>query len=426
MAGRSGSDRGADLERRVGRLEFADGALVRLRWPVAHQVSGRRRTITDVDVLVVDFDARLRPLVSIIECKSARGQAGEQDRLLWLAGLRTLLGADRAVLVRESITGAGRDLSRKLSVDLLGSRELERRESDHQWMPEQFGLVGGSQSADWVRRTDEQVRTIGSLPSGLLAFLRHESLLAEPHRVLGAVATLADATRTGAILPEPAGTLLAADVLLALIVAALRTGARLDLLGADGVRTEIEDGIATGDPHDRQVLKVVDIADALLREQLSRVHRAYVDSGARPLELSYPSLREAVASPPSWLGRFYDIAERYRRRPTLTRQLPQTADLVLYDALPGGRAWQAPAFDHLFTPQHRQVLLVALDALDAAAPHLAARLARIPELPFNRSPAAVPDRLSIPPGGDGRRIEPGGSRNDHGALIDRSDLDPHQ
>lgn len=425
MAGNTGNEKGAELERRVGRLEFADGALVRLRWPVCHQVHGRRRMITDIDVLSIDFDSRLQPTISIIECKSVRGQAGEQDRLFWLSGLKTMLGAGRAVLVRESVTAAGRDLSRRLGIDLLGGRELERREADHQWIPQVFGRIGNGPGASELQTTINQLKNIGDIRAGLVAFLRYDALVADPHRTLGALVTLADITHTGTVLPEPAGKVVAADAMTALLLAALRAAGRLDSLGSDGVRREIEDGLTTGDPHDRHVLKVVDIADALLREQLSQVHRAYVESGARPLELSYPSLREVVASTPSWLPRFMDLAERCRSRTTIATQLLQVSDLVLYDALAGGVSWQAAAFDHLFTPQHRQLLLVCFDVFSLVAPHLACRLKEIQDIRFDRTSAPVPDRRGHPsvPKNQSQAGSPGiDDMQDQDPLIPRSEI----
>lgn len=397
MDGKAGNQKGADLERRFARLEFADGALVRTRWPVTHQISGRRRSVTDVDVLSVDFSTRLQETISIAECKSARGQSGEQDRLLWLFGLRGLVGAHRAVLVRDTASAAGRDISRRLTVDLMSVKELERREVDHQWVPDSFGLIGETSGVSEVLKAGDQMRKLGELPPAAVAFLRHDSILAEPHKILGAIMSVSDALESGPILPEPAGRILASDALFALLLAALRTAGRLDLLGTDGARRELENGLATGDPHDQQVMKVIDLADSLLREQLSAVHRAYARSGARPIEIPYIPLRREVSAPPSWIGRFIDLADRCRSRGSIARQLPQVADLALFDAMSGGAAWGSSSFDHLFTPQHRQLLAVALGVLNSASPVLSQRLERLLEIPFDRAPAAVPDRFAAPP-----------------------------
>ena len=87
MPTRKSPEKGSELERRVGRVEFAQGALVRLRWPVfSPGASADRRILTDVDVMAIDYDARLRHSISIYECKSIRGAKGEPDRLMWLVG----------------------------------------------------------------------------------------------------------------------------------------------------------------------------------------------------------------------------------------------------------------------------------------------------------------------------------------------------
>ena len=63
---------------------------------------------------------------------------------------------------------------------------------------------------------------------------------------------------------------------------------------------------------------------------------------------------------------------------------------MLYDTLSGGKSWTAPAFDHLSTLQHRQLLAIALDVFQAAAPTLANRLGGLRQIPFDRVPPAVP------------------------------------
>ncbi|WP_217655930.1 hypothetical protein [Streptomyces pini] len=388
MAGKAGMQKGEELERRFARAEFADGALVRVRYPVTQVVGGRTRTITDVDVLSIDFDSRLRPHIMISECKSTRGQSGEQDRLLWLRGLQALAGADRAALIRESVTDAGRQVARRIGVDLIAQTELARREQVLEHVPQHFGTIGDTAFKENNAAADQQLKKIGDLPPGLVAFLRHDALLADPHRVLGALLTLGEVTRRGTVLPAPLATLLAGHVLQALVSAALRAGGRTDTMGSDGTRKEIEQGLNTGDPHDRQIMRVAEMADALLREELAALHHAYRSSGAVGIERPVPSVRAAISQTPEWLGTFMDLAERLRRRSPIARQLPQTIDLAAFDALVGGDAWRASAFDHLFAREHRQALSIALDCLHKAVPELAQRLTPILELPYDRTGTA--------------------------------------
>jgi hypothetical protein len=388
MTGKAGKEKGDELERRFARVEFADGALVRVRHPVTQSVGGRPRTVTDVDVLSIDFDSRLRPHIGISECKSTRGQSGEQDRLLWLRGLQALVGADRSALVRQTVTEAGRGVARHIGVDLFASSELERREQVLEHVPQHFATIGETAFKEESAAADQQLKKIGDLPSGLVSFLRHDALLADPHRVLGALLTLDEVTRTGTVLPNPLAKLLAGHVLQALVSAALRAGGRTDTVGSEGTRREIEQGLNTGDPHDRQILRVAEMADVLLREELVTIHQAYRSAGAPAIERPVPSVRDAMSQTPAWLVNFMDLAERLRRRSPIARQLPQTIDLAVFDALLGGDAWKASAFDHLFAREHRQALGIAMDCLLKAVPELTKHLLPLKDLPFDRAATA--------------------------------------
>jgi hypothetical protein len=108
---------GTELERRVARLEFAEGALARPRVPVRVAADPGRSILTDIDVLAVDVDNRLRISRSILECKTTKGQSGEPDRLLWLAGLQHYTRTGRAVLVRQTITQRRLDEARSAFPD---------------------------------------------------------------------------------------------------------------------------------------------------------------------------------------------------------------------------------------------------------------------------------------------------------------------
>lgn len=388
MGGKAGAEKGADLERRFARVEFAEGSLVRVRHPVIHLVDGRRRQVTDVDVLSLDFDTRLRPHLGISECKSARGQTGEQDRLLWLRGLQMMLNADRATLVRETVSIAGRDVARRVKVDLIGRTELALREQAIDHFPANFATIGNTSYFEAHKQADEQLKKIGDVPAGLMAFLRSDAIVSEPYEVLGALITLDEITRRATILPNPLADIFAGHALQALVCAALRAGGRTDVVGTEGTRKEIELGLGTGDPHDRQLYRVAEMADSLLREELSKLHQWYRSKGAPPLERPVPSLRDSITAPPRWLSRFMDLAERLRRRSPIARQLPQTVELLAFDAILGDASWRYPAFDHLFGREHRQMLIMALDCLEDAVPAIAGNLNDLLEIPFDRAPTA--------------------------------------
>jgi hypothetical protein len=386
---------GADLERRVGRIEFAEGALVRLRVPVRADEDPGRDVLTDIDVLSLDVDSRLRLHRSVLECKSGQGQAGEPALLFELAGFRTFVGAERAVLVRLSASRRGMALARKLGVHLLDGATLAAREQAHAWIPDAFGHLDGEACRAAEVRTDTQFRAFGEMPASLISFLRHDALLAESHRVLGALVAVDSAVQSMGVLPDPAGVILAGHALTALIVAALQDAAQAETLPNAELRKRLELAITTGNPDDEHILEVLEQADELFRHHVEQIHRGYVDQGAPRINFDLPSLRALVAEPPPWIERYMDLVTRLRGNPAIARDLGQTTELACFEALVGGTAWKASAFDHLFTPEHRNLLLVAVGMLrEVSGAQVADRLATLASLPFDRHAPSLPDRRS--------------------------------
>lgn len=390
-------DPGADLERRVGRTEFNDGALVRLRVPIRIDADSGRDVLTDIDVLALDVDGRFRISRSLLECKSGKGQSGEPDRLLWLAGLQRFLGFERAVLVRQTVSRRGRVLARSLGVRTLDVDTLAGRETTHAWLPERFAHVDGEECKAAERRTDTQLKGLGHIPAELVSFLRFDALRSESHRVLRAVQSLGRAAGSGGVLPEPTRSVLAGHALIDLIAAAISDAARLDEISASELLSRTGRALVTGNPDDDQVLALLGRADELVNYSLESVHAAYQQAGAKRPTIHIPSLKEVVAAPPEWVPGYIDLVKRFRANPAVARQMLQTAELAVFEALVGGKAHESPAFDHLFTQEHRYMLNVALRCLaDIAGSELADSLAQTLELDFDRNPAPRGDRDANP------------------------------
>jgi len=385
------------LERRVARLEFAEGALARLRVPVYVDAEAGRDVLTDLDVLSLDIDSRLRLSRSILECKSGRGQSGEGDRLLWLAGLQKRLSVERAVLVRQTITRRGQALASALGLQILDVPNLTRREAAQAWLPDRFAHVDGEACTAAETRTDVQIKGLGHIASELVAFLRYQSLLQPSHRNLAALVALRRSVDPGGVLPVPTRSILAGHALQTLALAALQDAALLDTQPVTQVRHRIELALTVGTPDDDHILTVLGRADQLVQRLIEGTHRAYIDAGADRIDRPAPSLRELVATPPSWISRYIDLAERMRANPAIARQMPQTIELACFDALLGDTAFQAPAFGHLFTPEHRSLLLACIRVLgDVAGAQVADTLTPLGDLDFARSTPALPDRTAHP------------------------------
>lgn len=352
-----------------------------------------RRTPTPVslDLVALEFDSRLRPTLSIIDCVTTRGRKGETENLLSLAGLRRLVGADRAVLVKEATTSSGREVARHLGIEPLDAVFLERREAEIQWVPPAFGPVFGHPFLAAQKSASGQTNSLGAIPPPLIRFLLDEAYVSPPHRVLSTLMTLRDTADSHQSLPQPLSTLVAAHALCSLISCTSRLAGTLASHSVEEVRELVYYGVTTGRPDGHHVVGALTAADAYYEHYLSALNRPV--RRHRSDESRIPSVVSELLKEPEWIDRLLDAIERYRARPEVARGLPQTADLVGYDALLGGDAWTAPSFDHLFTVEHKQLVVVTTQLLRTIiGPTLLDPLIRIQDLRFDRSPSPAPER----------------------------------
>jgi hypothetical protein len=152
-----------------------------------------------------------------------------------------------------------------------------------------------------------------------------------------------------------------------------------------------------GDPDNVQVLAVLGRADELVQHQVGRIHAGYVNAGATRLDIGVTSLKAVVAEPPTWLDRYIDLVTKLRANPAVARELLQTAELACFDARCGDQAFTEPAFDHLFTPEHRYLLVTAVKLLrEIIGSQFTDALGEFDDLNFRRSAPPVPDRSISP------------------------------
>lgn len=388
-------DPGADLERRVGRLEFAAGALVRLRVPLRMTADSGLENLTDFDVVAVDIDRRLRTVRSILECKSGRGQAKEPDRLLWLAGLRDYVGVPRAALVRSTITERGRAMARRLRIETTDIRQIENRELAIAWLPGNFAHVGGYECGLAEKAADEQAKSLGYLSPSSMNFLKHEALFASSPSTLRALSDLRENLDGEAPLPTPLDIVVGGHALVALILAATEDAHRLDYSSRSALEARIERAVTVGDGN---VLQVLTQADAYVEHVVEQVHEGYERAGIARIETPVEGLREIVQERPAWLPRYLDFIEALRSNVSVACELAQTAELSVFEGLVGGKAHLFTAFDHLFTAEHRQMLRLAVLTLEEiGGPATTAGLRDLAaKASFDRVPSEVPDRRGDP------------------------------
>lgn len=392
---------GGAFERRVARLEFAEGAFVRLRVPVSSDgADSSRDVLTDIDILSLDIDSRLRFTRSSLECKSGKGQSGEPYTLVWLAGFRQLLHLDRVTLVRQTLSTRGRQLAQKLGIAVLDEAALKIREPANAWIPEKFAHIDGPACLAAERRTDTQLKGLPDIPQSITKFLRGGSLLAEPSALLSGVESFGKASDRQGGIPEPAATVLAGHALIAIVLAGLQDAGRLNEIPAQALRDRMTRALTVGDPDDVYMLPLLERADALVQYFQNQTHRKYVDAGADPISIDFPSLKRIISEPPAYLDDYIDFVERLRANPLVSRELLQTTELLCFDALLGDSAWKSPAFQHLLTPEHHGLVLVALRCLSkVGGEKVASHLNLLNSLVMSSSGRPVVDR-HIPSGGE--------------------------
>ena len=177
-------------------------------------------------------------------------------------------------------------------------------------------------------------------------------------------------------------------------LAAVQDAGDLDELTTGELRSAREQELVTADP---SWFSLLDSADELFRHVIGRLHRAYTEAGADPIAITVPSLKESIVRPLPYLDDYIDLVERLRTNPTIARDLLQTTELTCFEVLLGGEAWMSPAFGHLFTAEHKGLLLVAMRCLKRiAGDQVAGYLAQIQDLKVFPGQIGVPDRSAAP------------------------------
>jgi hypothetical protein len=277
-------------------------------------------------------------------------------------------------------------------------KQLESREAAHAWLPEKFGHLGGAGCTAAERRMTTQLKGLANIPSEQVSFICYEAALAAPNRVIAALQGLGVSVAGAGPIPEPTGTVLAAHSLIALLVAAAIDAQTLDVLPKQQVERRLELTLTVGGPQDESLLDLFASTDAIVQHLIERVHQAYQDAGVGRKDVALPTLRDLIATPPSWIPRYMDLLDEMRANPVIARDLPQTAELACFDALLGDSAHLSSAFDHLFTAEHRGLLRVAVRTLKAIiGGDLADRIGNgLASLDFDRTAPTLPDRRSAP------------------------------
>jgi hypothetical protein len=123
--------KGDEMEARVAQLWFWEGYYARRGVDLRHHFHSEPLVVTDLDLLAYQFSPMLERSKTIGEVKTGTGRSAPKplDRIVWLRGLRELVGAGDA----ELTTSAGpstraRQLARGLGVRAQSEQDIIRRE----------------------------------------------------------------------------------------------------------------------------------------------------------------------------------------------------------------------------------------------------------------------------------------------------------
>lgn len=124
-------DKGDELEMRVARLWYWEGFFARCGVDLRRHYSPEPLLVTDLDLLAYDLGPSLRASRTIGEVKTGTGRSAPKplDRIIWLRGLKELVGAAHAELVSSNAPSArARSLARSIGVSAQAQTDIERRE----------------------------------------------------------------------------------------------------------------------------------------------------------------------------------------------------------------------------------------------------------------------------------------------------------
>ena len=124
-------NKGDEMEMRVARLWFWEGYYSRSGVNLKRHYHPEPLLVTDLDLLAYDFGPSLQMRRTIGEIKSGTGRSAPKplDRIVWLRGLKELVGVDHAELVSSNPPSPrARSLARSIGVSAQSQADLERRE----------------------------------------------------------------------------------------------------------------------------------------------------------------------------------------------------------------------------------------------------------------------------------------------------------
>ncbi|MFE1078356.1 hypothetical protein ACFW31_07515 [Nocardiopsis alba] len=359
---------GEQLEARVSQLWFWEGFYSR------HGVNLQRHykeplTITDVDLFAYDFSPQLAVTKYIGEVKSGTGKSAAKplDRIVWLRGLRELVGADSAELtIATGVTDRIRALGRSLDISAQNIADFERREADAVGSLTDLGSHGVS-SLVLERQVKSSCRQQTDLERSFW-FLRGEIFFLDPFLAIKQLIELLRRITqlwTPRIQDEEALAvrwLAAESVSLLTLNLVAATGTSLTL-SRENWQSLVSERLAEGSVPMHQMRKISDSIDKFVGGILAAAKVAP--------DIRTETIGAFLPEPPDYADSLAELCWRFKSDAPVARALPRQMDLLIFERLVHQRNLSGPAvtrmgLDRESSARMRRLVAAFLRGCDAS------------------------------------------------------------
>lgn len=325
-----GPKQGIGLEARVQRVFMAQGLLAERRLQPATS-SDHRMLATDIDVLVSEYGSGFHLTRRHAECKG--GNVPVLDRILWLNGVRSLLGADASYLVLKDVDYNAARFANDLDVQLLSERQIGNWEAalgvpNDVWpcrsefqsfevARSRWAKLSGAKNADEPWRFLRTVLGFIEIDSWHLFQYRHLNRLFRYLQLLGELFPKVKDDIDKALCCKYC----ASSALVRLAQYLLAVCLEVSPVASSDLRAHLTERLTFGDQDPRRVVDIVGTTVEWVRRALA------AKGSTMPPEIDVSRL---YASPP-YSAEFAELVSRLLEKPDEAIRLPVALEVALFD-----------------------------------------------------------------------------------------------
>lgn len=329
------------MEARVAQLWFWEGYFARRGINLEKHYHPDPLLITDLDLMAFDFNPQLARTKHIGEVKTgtSRNAPKPLDRLIWLCGLKEVVGADSGELTTALIpSDRVRNLGRSLGITTQSLADFERREEEA--VADLDGLGShGTAAADTVKKVQEICKRDPELERAFW-FLRSEVWFLKP---FVAVKQTIDLMRRLSRRWTPrhedddstAIRWLAAEAASVFTLNAVTIAGLGFTLSKEQFAALVQDNLAEGIVPSHQARRFSESVDRYVAGLLAAVEA--------PAQLRVDAVGAFLPKPPDYAEAFAELVWRLTQSPLAARSLPRQVDFLAFERVVNRReaSWTA-------------------------------------------------------------------------------------